>query len=327
MSRLPSFRAVMLALSLAALPLTWAAPAAAQDDPVSAVSAVLDAIEAKEFDRIADLACEDVRDTVAEQFDFGAQLGEIPGVDADAILAGMRVEVQDRSVVLLEQDATSAQVSVSATIAVSIDEASARSIVLAIVEAFGMEATEEDIEGFVAEMMAEMDMGQELDGTVEVVLEDGNWRLCDDLDLDADDPFGDDIDEPTGPAEGNLCGLLSLDEVNALSDVQFASTDASAEGSCQYFPDFSAGEFHMLILNEDASGSDLAMVRTAFPDAEEVTVAGRDGFVDDTTATLFVETERGYLTVTAVVGDALGPDEVSAYLQAIAEIVVPRLGS
>lgn len=296
-------------------------PAAAQDSPEDVVNELLDAIAAKEFDRVGDLACADERASVVAQFDVAASFSDIPGLDGEAFLEAFEFDVADRSVTLLSEEGDEASVDVSATLTMAMDAEAARPFIVTILESSGVEVTDEMVEQGLATFMSGTEEGQQLDATVRVVREDGAWLICDDL--SGTDEEGSDVEASPTPAEGNLCGLASVEELSSLGSLAYASADASAAGSCLYLPD-EASPHHALYVLLDTTFTDIETLRTIFPDTEEVSVADYPALF--TGSELYVATEAGILMLNAVLPEE-GDADVSLleHLVAVGELIVPRL--
>jgi hypothetical protein len=315
-------RALLMVLALALVPLATSASVRAQDSPEAAVHAVFDAIAAKEFDRIGELVCEEEREAVVAQFDLAAAFESIPGVDATALLDALTFSVEDRSVSLVSQEDASAVVAVSARLSGRIDEDAARDFVRQVLEAGGQEATDELVESLLPTVVEEIEQGSDLDSEVEVVLEDGAWLVCDDLSVDEEEPF---IEDEAFEAEGSLCGLLSLEDVNALGPVQFTTAEAFTSDSCDY-TDSEAG-FPSLSVNvtSDASLEDVRLAYEEVTELIELSAAGRDALTDGDQ--LFVEMGEDVLVVYPSIAEAPGSESVDAieYAIDVAELLVPRI--
>ena len=311
----------ILALVLSAVTVVPGLPAAAQDPPEGVVNELLDAIAAKEFDRVGDLACAEERASVVAQFDVAASFTDIPGLDGEAFLEAFEFGVEDRSVTLLSEEGDEASVDVSATLTMAMDPDAARPFIVTILESSGVEVTDEMVEQGLAAFMSGTEEGQQLDATVRVVREDGAWLICDDMSAMGNE--GGDAEATMTPAEGNLCWLASVEELSSLGPLAYASADASAAGSCLYLPDQSSPH-HSLYLLLDTAFTDIETLRTVFPDVEELSVADRPALFTGTE--LYVATEAGILMLNAVLPDGAAVDVgLLEHLVAVGELVVPRL--
>ncbi|CAN5858882.1 hypothetical protein BH23CHL8_BH23CHL8_18740 [soil metagenome] len=102
------------------------------------------------------------------------------GIDAQQLLDALVFSVDGMQTSVADETATSALVSVDATLTMSIQPEAAEALIIAIFEEFGMEPTEEMVTAAVAEMAGEMTAeAQEITEDVTVTLgEDGTWLIC-----------------------------------------------------------------------------------------------------------------------------------------------------
>lgn len=172
----------VLALSLVGAPAMAAEPSA--DDPVATVNALLDTLIAKDFAGIPALVCAEKREAMTAQFDLSQAFGEgmPPGVDVQALIDALVLSTPDRQITLVSNDGAVAVVDVQATLTISMDDAAATAFIVQILEAQGVEATEEMVAMFLPQLQAQFGEGQDLsEEGVEVILEDGLWLVCEDL--------------------------------------------------------------------------------------------------------------------------------------------------
>lgn len=161
-----------------------AAPSA--DDPVATVNAALDLFAGKAFAQIADLACESGRAAVAARYDLGAMLtaGLPEGVDGQPLLDALGLEIVDRVVELVDNDGQVAHVSVAGSLVRSIDQVAVRPFVAALLASMGQDATDAAIDAVLPQIAAQMEGASDLGDTLTLVLEDGAWRICEDVDAE-----------------------------------------------------------------------------------------------------------------------------------------------
>lgn len=326
--RMVSLTAVLLSLSL----VSPAGPALAQESPESAVDTVLDTIEALEFDRVADLVCEAWREPTRESLDISSGFGDLPGVDAQVFIDALTISVDQREMSLLDQTDDSAVVGLDAIVDVTMDEDVARELVALMLGAMGDEASEENIELFTQMMLSEMQTASALSTELDVVREDGAWRVCSDLsDLLAGSETESEVGlEAAGPGTAgadSLCDLMSLDELNALGPLQYVETDASMAPSCLYAADLATAG-HAVGVDVD-SFSDFDSLVEMFSDVfsmDEMDVAGHRSMWMSELNTLYVDSGAGVLMVNVFTGgdEALGLEEVPGYAASVAEFVLPR---
>lgn len=311
---------VLLALGLALLPTALVAPAAlGQETPESAVNGVLDAVAAKDFERVGEFACEEQRDAVMAEFDLAAQFEAIPGIDVDALLDALTIRIEDRSVTLVSQDGDEALVAVRARMAGELDPEKAREFVVAILTMFGQDTSDEAVESTLADLQQEMTQGTDLESEVRVVRESGRWLVCDEL-----SGSGEPMDEGASPSvdgtvESPICDLVSVEELNAVGPLKYDSSVAYSTDSCQWDADMETA-FHSLAIYVEPY-ADISELKSVYADLQDVTVAGHPGATDGTL--LWVATDKGVLNIfPSVFGDEVA--DLAAYATQVAEIVVPR---
>ncbi len=179
--RWPILASGLLAISLLGAPGTLAAEPSA-DDPVATVNGLLDTLVAKDFAGIGAFVCAEKRDGVVTRFDLEAQfaaLGE--GVDVEALFAGITVTTPDRLVEVTVQDGTTATVSVTGSILLDISVDAARAFVAQVLEAEGMDVTEETLDQYTPMLIGQIEQPQDLTEEIAMVVEDGRWLVCDDF--------------------------------------------------------------------------------------------------------------------------------------------------
>jgi hypothetical protein len=161
----------------------------AADTPEGAVSAVIEAFAAKDFEAIAPLVCEARREEVSGELDLAASFSG-SGIDPQIVLDGLTLTIDDPQVTLVSQEETTAVVHLTAAMSMTLalDEEVIKGIVIDLLEAQGMEVTDEILEQFLPTMMESFNqsMSEPVDADVTVVNEDGQWLLCDTFEDDAD---------------------------------------------------------------------------------------------------------------------------------------------
>ena len=167
----------LLALSMIGAPALAAEPSA--DDPVATVNDLLDTLAAKDFAAVSSFVCAQYAEEVASTFDLAAQMGEIPGVDLAALIAGLQFTVDPRTATLVSNDGAAAVVDLQATLSMALDETVARDFVKQLLEAQGQDASDAMIDAVLPELMAQFE-GQttDLSESVDLVLENGVWLVC-----------------------------------------------------------------------------------------------------------------------------------------------------
>ena len=179
----PSLASVLLALTLVALPGGALAAEPSPTDPVATVDGLLDTIVAKDFAGVAPFVCADKRQVIAQRFDLEQALGALgAGVDVASLLAGMSVTIDGRSVTLVSNDGTTAQVAVAGTLTPTVDPVVAREFLRQLLTSSGQEVTDALLDQYQPMLIAQLEATQDLaDPGITVVLEGGAWLVCDDF--------------------------------------------------------------------------------------------------------------------------------------------------
>ncbi|MFO1539326.1 MAG: hypothetical protein ACKOTZ_02615 [Chloroflexota bacterium] len=309
----------------AALVFPAAAPVAAADDPESAVRAFIDTIVAKDFGSFADVVCADSLDAVAEEFDLTGQM-EGTGIDPQDFVDAVTFSAADLATAIVTSDAESALVSVSGTLAMSVDPDAFLALMNDYITSLGMDPEDPAVAEAMAAAMGELEMSRPIATEVEVVLEDGTWQVCGDLSGITSDDEGDEPDPSMVPDDGivgGLCLLVTPEEIGALGPEVTIADDGGTEDSCTYSSDPAAGTFTSVTayFQSGAIGDLLPF----FTDAEEIEIAGRPALHVPSVFGLFIqEGEDRILVVQSFVMD---PEvDALAYLTSVAELFLARIG-
>jgi hypothetical protein len=310
----PVVGAVILTLGLG---LGAAQAATAQGSPADPVEAMLDAIVAKDFDAVADQVCAEKRDQVVAALDIAARFGAMmPGIDVQTLIDGMTLEIADRAVGVVEQEAERATVSIAGSLIIGLSDDAARTMARSFLESLGQQVTEEMVEGLALQIQESLgeEGATDLTDEVETRLESGRWVMCDDF--GAGGPAGDGV-------EGDLCDVITVEELNGLGALTFTEASGYIDG-CTYVADEASG-FGSLDVRLDA----LTASEWDFPNAgyQSVDVAGRAGYiVDEVTLAVDLDgTPDGRVLVLDLYDSGSAGIDAAAFRGQVAAIVVPRL--
>jgi len=173
------------ALSLVGAPTLAASPS--PTDPVATMNAMLDTIAAMDFAGVGPLVCEAHRAEAEAQFtiDTSTFAGLPETVDVQAFIDGLTFTIDPRSVTLISNDGTNAQVDVQATLTVGVEDAAARTFVKQLLESQGQEASDPVIDAVMPELMSQIAKTQDLSNKTEMLFENGVWTVCDSLGANA----------------------------------------------------------------------------------------------------------------------------------------------
>lgn len=309
----------------AALVLPAAAPVAAAEDPEGAVRVFIDTIAAKDFGSFPDVVCAASVDAVTEEFDLASQM-EGTGIDPQAFIDAVTLSASDVATAVISSDAESALVSVSGTLAMSVDPDAFLALMTDYLVSLGMDPEDPAVAEAIASAMGELEMSRPLATEVEVIIEDGTWKVCGDLSGITSADEGETPEPSLVPDDGiagGLCLLVTAEEISALGlDVTIVD-DAGTEDSCTYSSDVATGEFTSVTAYfQDGTISDLLPF---FDDAEEITIAGRPALHVPSVFGLFIQVEEGRILV--VQSFIMDPEvDALAYLTSVAELFLSRIG-
>jgi hypothetical protein len=172
-----------LAALAAALVLVVAAaacgPGAAGDGPGATVDQALAKLAAKDVTGLRTLACAGQEDIIRDQLGLPASVGTelLPGLDTQAILDAVRLDVSGVKAGEPAIEGDVAQVPVSGTLKVTFDAAAMRPILVKVLAQQGTTMTDAQIDALLKTLEA---YGQDLpvDQSVRLVRESGAWKIC-----------------------------------------------------------------------------------------------------------------------------------------------------
>ena len=148
-------------------------------DPTATVKDMVNLVEAKQFTKVADIACAAQKDTVVKQFDLGSALsGSLQGVDASAITDAMTIKFDGVAYKELEKSADKAKVQMTGTLKMTVDKAKMQALVKTALAAQNMPVDDATINLMLDSMVGSFEQGQPVDSTVDLVMENGKWLIC-----------------------------------------------------------------------------------------------------------------------------------------------------
>jgi len=305
--------------------LVLSVPVAAADSPEAAVNEFFDLAVAGEFSRIGEVVCAADQDAMLEAFDFGSQLGLD---DDDALASALTFEISDRSIEVIAQEGDTATVAVDARMTMSVPDDQIEALVRAILEAdLGPDdppVSDDDVELMLGFMGSAFNQTQAIEQEATVVLEEGRWLVCGGL---VDEPESVPGFEPTVSTEG-LCGLVSPDEMSALSTLEYDSSNGFA-AFCNY-SDTDFETFHStglsFILDEDVE-----KVASIYGADQTLEVSGAPAFATESEAfanQLLTQVGDDVLQVTVSLNEN-PPEDLDWLTQAtlVTELFMPRLAA
>ncbi|HET7726146.1 MAG TPA: hypothetical protein VFK54_02360 [Candidatus Limnocylindrales bacterium] len=147
--------------------------------PTAVVQTALDRMAAKQLDQLPELACAAERDRITEQFDLTGGMGAfMPGLDTAALIDAVSFDVS--KVVLAEGTVSgdSAEVQMTGSIGIAFDDAKMREVLRPVLEQQGLPADDASLDAMLSGLEG-MAQAVPLNETVQVVREDGAWKICD----------------------------------------------------------------------------------------------------------------------------------------------------
>jgi predicted small secreted protein len=151
----------------------------AGNDPVSVVNEAMNAAESGGFSKLTEYACQANKDDIAAAFGTG-DLGDLSaaGIDPNELFAAMKIDFQDMAVTPVSQSGNEATVHLKGKMAMTFDEAKIREVMKKVIEAQGMEATDEIIDSAMSMITAQLSQTQDIETDMKVLQENGKWVIC-----------------------------------------------------------------------------------------------------------------------------------------------------
>ena len=149
------------------------------NDPVSVVNEAMNAAETGGFSKLTEFACQANKDDISEAFG-GGDLGALSaaGIDPNELLGAMKIDFQDMAVTPVSQSGSEATVHLKGKMAMTFDAEAIRTIVKQILEAQGLDATDQMIDVAMSAMEEQLTQTQDIDTDMKVIQENGKWVLC-----------------------------------------------------------------------------------------------------------------------------------------------------
>ena len=178
MKRLSILMVIVIALSAL---LTACGGAASGGDPSSTLKEAMSAVTSKQFDKMNDLACAAKKDSVTGQFNPAAALAGqgISKEDAQKLLDSMTISFDNAEYGTPTISGDSASVPMKGKMSIKFDKAKLKDFVQAMMAAQGLSsATDEQINQALDLVASQLEQGQQIDTTVDLVKENGKWVIC-----------------------------------------------------------------------------------------------------------------------------------------------------
>jgi hypothetical protein len=149
-------------------------------DPAGVVKAVTDAMQAKQWDKIADYACAEKKDEIAKQFNFAESMaGSLPGVDTKKFSDALTIKFENLEVKEKSREGDKAVVSMKGKMSMTVAPDQLKELVKEALKASGQaDVTDEMVEMALGAMGDQFNFSQDMDEEVTVVNEGGKWLIC-----------------------------------------------------------------------------------------------------------------------------------------------------
>ncbi len=152
----------------------------ASADPTGTVKAALDAVVNKQFDKLVDYSCSAKKDEVASQLNPASQLANA-GMDeatTKQLLDSMNITLTGAEFTKVSEEGDKAQVQMKGTLTMKFDREKLKAVVVALLKAQGMDATDEIVNQALDQVAGQLEQGQAIDNKVDLVKENGKWVIC-----------------------------------------------------------------------------------------------------------------------------------------------------
>lgn len=178
----PRRRLAALAASLVLLATVAACVPTPADGPESVVLEALGKVATKDVDGLRTLACAGQEDMIRDQLGLAGALGNgdlIPGLDTQALLDAVNLDVSKVQLGNAAIDGDVAQVPVTGTLKVTFDAAAMRPILKQLLASQGTTMTDAQVDALLKTLAS---YGQDipLEQSVRLVRESGTWKVCQD---------------------------------------------------------------------------------------------------------------------------------------------------
>ncbi len=172
---------MIIALVLSTLLAACGGSAANGGDPTSTVKAAIAAVTSKQFDKMNDLACAAKKDSVTSQFNPAAALAGqgISQEDTQKLLDSMTISFDNAEYGTPTVNGDSASVPMKGKMSMKFDKTKLKDFVKSMMAAQGLaSATDDQINQALDMVSSQLEQGQQVDTTVDLVKEIGKWVIC-----------------------------------------------------------------------------------------------------------------------------------------------------
>ena len=146
-------------------------------DPAAVVRQAMDLVKAGKYDEVAGLACEARRDEVAGELGFGGALADQlpPGIDAADFAAAVQVQTDELTIGEAVRTGEKATVHLEGDLKIIVDKAKMTELVQQFTNVPIDAAL---LDQLIAGMSEQLAGGVPIDEDLDLVVEDGAWKIC-----------------------------------------------------------------------------------------------------------------------------------------------------
>jgi hypothetical protein len=177
MKRIPKVLAVLLLASV----VLSACGGGSAGDPVATVKTVVQTIQDKKFDSLADYVCAEKKDELAQQLDFRSSLAGL-GFDAQKLIDAMTFDMSGIQYAKASETGDKAVVTITGDMKMKVDRDKIRDVIVELIQAQGIaQVTDDMVNSMLDVMTAQFESGIDISSDVELVKEGGAWKVCSDI--------------------------------------------------------------------------------------------------------------------------------------------------
>jgi hypothetical protein len=167
--------------SVLSLLLTACGGAPSGGDPVSVVKAAMAAVTSKQFDKLSELACAAKKDSVTSQLNPAAALtGQGLGKeDVQKLLDAMTISFDNAEFGTPTITGDSASIPMKGKMSMKFDREKLKGVLKSMLATQGLaNATDDQINQALDMVAGQLEQGQQVDTTVDLIKENGKWVIC-----------------------------------------------------------------------------------------------------------------------------------------------------
>ena len=172
---------VMIIVIVLSVLLTACGGVASGGDPLSTLKAAMSAVTSKQFDKLSELACAAKKDAVTGQFNPAAALtGQgMAKEDAQKLMDAMTISFDNAEFGTPTITGDSASIPMKGKMSLKFDKEKLKGVLKSMLAAQGLaNATDDQINQALDMVSSQLEQGQSVDTTVNLIKENGKWVIC-----------------------------------------------------------------------------------------------------------------------------------------------------